>query len=184
MSGFGLRGPHRDEVAADARQAVLLEHVARLPRCSGTSCIILMKGPLLKPGFHMIGARVEAARVPGAFQLWVKGGSTCTAPPRDEQDGGHPRDALDEDGAEALVSDHLLVICWFRRTPLSLSLSLYVCVSMRVCALCCESCGCCVLSAARSSLSSTTHPSHKGEADECVARRLFLPVESAIKVDP
>jgi hypothetical protein len=29
-----------------------------------------------------MGARVETTWVPGAFQLWVKGESTCTAPPR------------------------------------------------------------------------------------------------------
>jgi hypothetical protein len=32
----------------------------------------------LKPGNHLIGSRLK----PGAFQLWVKLDSTCTAPPR------------------------------------------------------------------------------------------------------
>jgi hypothetical protein len=35
---------------------------------------------VLKPGFHLIGARVETTWVPGAFQLWVRGGVNAHRP--------------------------------------------------------------------------------------------------------
>jgi hypothetical protein len=47
------------------------------PSCSGNK--LNLKAQTLKLGFHLIGARVETAWVPGAFQLWVRGGQR--APP-------------------------------------------------------------------------------------------------------
>jgi hypothetical protein len=35
----------------------------------------------LKPGFHVIDARVETTWVPGAFQLWVRGSQRAPPPP-------------------------------------------------------------------------------------------------------
>jgi hypothetical protein len=46
---------------------------------SGASCNL--KRHVLKPGFHLVGARVETTWVPGAFQLWVRGSQRAPPPP-------------------------------------------------------------------------------------------------------
>jgi hypothetical protein len=63
-------------VAAAAAGGVLSQLAARAPlRDDGPRAVERRKlhfgkGQILKPGFHLIGARVETTWVPGAFQLW------------------------------------------------------------------------------------------------------------------
>jgi hypothetical protein len=72
-----LRVVHRQEVLEDAHLLGLL------PPRGVAAQVVYLKGTILKPGFHLIGSRVETTWVPGAFQLWAamgQGESTCAAP--------------------------------------------------------------------------------------------------------
>jgi hypothetical protein len=64
-----MHGPHLDEI-----------RVRRARLRLSAAVQVAFERQTLKPGYHLMGSRVETTWVPGTFQLWVRGSQR--APPR------------------------------------------------------------------------------------------------------